>query len=78
VKSDSKWIKESAMNSRFKDRFEEDLVNIESSLHKKSGVKQLDKVHERIGRLNRNKKSVVLKTELFSLVLVQSKEVIRV
>ena len=58
VKSESKGIKESAMNSRFKDRFEEGMVNIESSLHKKSGVKQLDKVHERIGRLKQKYPSI--------------------
>jgi len=58
VKSDSKGIKESAMNSRFKDRFEEGLVNIESSLHKKGGVKQLDKVHERVGRLKQKYPSI--------------------
>jgi hypothetical protein len=58
VKSESKGIKESAMNSRFKDRFEEGMINIESSLHKKSGVKQLDKVHERIGRLKQKYPSI--------------------
>jgi hypothetical protein len=58
VNSESKGIKESAMNSRFKDRFEEGLINIESSLHKKSGVKQLDKVHERIGRLKQKYPSI--------------------
>jgi hypothetical protein len=51
VISESKRMKEYAMNSRFKDRFEAGLANIEISLHKKSGIKQLDKVHERIGRL---------------------------
>ena len=58
VKSESKGIKESAMNSRFKDRFEEGMINIESSLHKKSGVKQMDKVHERIGRLKQKYPSI--------------------
>jgi len=58
VKSESKRIKESAMNSRFKDRFEEGMIRIESSLHKKSGVKQIDKVHERIGRLKQKYPSI--------------------
>jgi hypothetical protein len=58
VNSESKGIKESAMNSRFKDRFEEGLTNIESSLHKKSGVKQIDKVYERIGRLKQKYPSI--------------------
>lgn len=58
VKSESKGLKESGMNSRFKDRFEEGLANIESSLHKKSGIKQLDRVHERIGRLKQKYPSI--------------------
>ncbi len=46
------------MNSRFKDRFEEGLAAIESSLHKKGGVKQTDNVHERIGRLKEKYPSI--------------------
>lgn len=58
IKSESKRIKESAMNSQFKDLFEEGLAVIESSLHKKSGVKQSDKVHQRIGRLKEKYPSI--------------------
>jgi len=58
VNSESKRLKESAMNSRFKDRFEEGLAGIECSLHKKGGVKQLEKVHERIGRLKQKYPSI--------------------
>lgn len=58
VKSQAKAKKESAMNSRFKDRFEDGLKSIEASLHKKSGVKKLDKVHQRIGRLKQKYPSV--------------------
>jgi hypothetical protein len=58
VKSQAKGLKESAMNSRFKDRFEDGLAKIESSLHKKSGTKQLEKVHERIGRLKQKYPSI--------------------
>jgi hypothetical protein len=58
VRSESKRKKECAMNSRFKDRFEEGLTKIESSLHKKSGVKQLDRVYERIGRLKQKYPSI--------------------
>lgn len=35
------------MNAKFKDRFEAGLMAIESSIHKKGGVKQLNKFHER-------------------------------
>lgn len=58
VNSESKRMKESAMNSRFKDRFEEGLARIECSLHKKGGVKLLEKVHERIGRLKQKYPSI--------------------
>ena len=58
VKSQAKEKKESAMNSRFKDRFEEGLKNIEASLHKKSGVKKIDRVHQRIGRLKQKYPSI--------------------
>ena len=58
VKSDAKRIKETSMNSRFKDRFEEGLRKIECSIHKKGGVKQLDKVFERIGRLKQKYPSI--------------------
>ena len=58
VKSQAKAKKESAMNSRFKDCFEEGLKNIEASLHKKSGIKKSDKVHQRIGRLKQKYPSI--------------------
>lgn len=58
VKSESKAFKESAMNSRFKDRFEDGLIKIANSIGKKSGVKQSEKVHERIGRLKQKYPSV--------------------
>jgi hypothetical protein len=58
VKSKAKGIKESSMNSRFKDRFEEGLAKIENSLHKKGGVKLSEKVYERIGRLKQKYPSI--------------------
>lgn len=58
VKSHSKGLKECAMNSRFKDRFETGLIKIEESLHKKGGVKKLDKVYERIGKLKQKYPSI--------------------
>jgi len=58
INSESKRIKESAMNSQFRDRFEAGLEIIENSLHKKSGTKKLDKVHQRIGRLKEKYPSI--------------------
>lgn len=51
VHSKAKEIKEQSMNSRFTKRYEQDLAQIKDSLSKKSGVKKLEKVWERIGRI---------------------------
>jgi Transposase DDE domain len=51
VHSQAKALKESGMNSRFSQRFEQGLLQIKESLAKKSGVKKQEKVWERIGRL---------------------------
>ena len=51
VQSHAKELKERSMNDQFRARFEEGLQAIADSLTKKGGVKQADKVSERIGRL---------------------------
>lgn len=51
VHSKAKALKESGMNSRFTQNFEQGLVQIKASLTKKGGVKKDKKVWERIGRL---------------------------
>ncbi len=51
VRSQQKAVKEASMNDHFSQRYEEDLENIKSALHKKGGTKKLEKVWERIGRL---------------------------
>lgn len=58
VESQSKELKERSMNQQFRDRFEEGLQKIAGSLSKKGGVKQEDKVHERIGRLKQKYPSI--------------------
>lgn len=50
VKSSGKSLKEQGMKSRFDQRFEEELAKITVSLSKKWGVKNAEKVWERIGR----------------------------
>ena len=50
VNSYSKGMKERSMNRQFKERFEQYLKGVESSIHKKHGTKKYDKVCERIGR----------------------------
>ena len=51
VESHAKKLKERSMNDQFRQRFEDGLQIIADSLTKKGGVKQADKVYERIGRL---------------------------
>jgi hypothetical protein len=51
VESHAKELKERSMNEQFRQRFEQGMQIIADSLNKKSGIKQLDKVHERIGKL---------------------------
>jgi hypothetical protein len=58
VHSQAKVLKESGMNSRFSQRFEQGLSQIKESLDKKSGVKKQEKVWERIGRLKAKYQSI--------------------
>ena len=58
VHSKAKALKESGMNSRFTERFEQGLTQIKESLSKKKGVKKQEKVWERIGRLKAKYPSV--------------------
>jgi hypothetical protein len=51
VKSTGKQAKESSMKSKFENRFLEELVKINASITKKNGVKKVDKVNQRIGRV---------------------------
>ena len=59
VHSPGKALKESGMNSRFSQRFEQGLSQIKESLGKKSGVKKQEKVWQRIGRLKTKYPSIL-------------------
>lgn len=50
ISSDMKAKKEQGMKTQFEVRYEEELYKIKTSLSKKGGVKQADKVNQRIGR----------------------------
>lgn len=58
VESETKKRKERSMNDQFQERFEAGLEKIAASLAKKGGVKQEDKVHERVGRLKQKYPSI--------------------
>ncbi len=51
VHSEGKELKETSMNRKFKQRFEEELGKIKCSLTKKGGTKKYEKVIERVGRV---------------------------
>lgn len=58
VESHTKELKERSMNEQFQQRFEEGMHKIAESLTKKGGIKQADKVYERIGRLKQKYPSI--------------------
>jgi len=58
VESHAKEMKERSMNEHFLQRFEQEMQKIADSIHKKSGVKQWDKVYERIGRTKQKYPSI--------------------
>ena len=58
VKSPAKEKKEEGMKLQFEKRFEGELQKIHTALHKKGGIKKLDKVHQRIGRAKEKYPSV--------------------
>ena len=58
VTSHTKELKERSMNEQFQQRFEQGMQKIADSLTKKGGVKQADKVYERIGKLKQKYPSI--------------------
>ncbi|MEO6705738.1 MAG: IS1634 family transposase, partial [Ginsengibacter sp.] len=58
VKSPDKAMKEAGMKNQFEKRFEEELQKIQAAIHRKGGIKQLDKIHQRIGRAKEKYPSV--------------------
>jgi transposase len=51
VHSEQKAVKEASMNAHYSERYEEELRNLASGIHKKGGTKKYEKVLERIGRI---------------------------
>ena len=58
VESQAKEAKARSMNQQFRSSFEAQLQKISNSLTKKGGVKQEDKVHQRIGRAKQKYPSI--------------------
>jgi hypothetical protein len=72
VESETKKRKESSMNDRFREGFETGLQKIAVSLARKGGVKQEDKVYERIGRLKQKYPSIYRHFEIQCEVAVET------
>lgn len=58
INSAAKELKETSMNRKFKERFEEELQKTKDSLTKKNGTKKYEKVIERIGRAKQKYPSI--------------------
>ena len=58
VKSETKALKETGMKDQFEQRFETELEKIHAAIHRKGGIKKLNKVYERIGRAKEKYPSV--------------------
>ena len=58
VKSQTKALKETAMKTQFEHRFEVELQKIHTAIHRKGGIKKIDKVHQRVGRAKEKYPSV--------------------
>ena len=58
IKSQAKKLKETSMNRKFKERFEEELKKAKDSLTKKNGTKAYEKVIERVGRARQKYPSI--------------------
>jgi len=58
INSPAKELKETSMNRKFKQRFEEELQKAKDSLTKKNGTKNYEKVIERVGRARQKYPSI--------------------
>jgi transposase len=62
--SSDKEIKETGIQNRFEKRFEEELTKVHTTLNKKHGTKNYDKVLEKIGRLKERYKRIARRYEI--------------
>lgn len=71
VQSEAKRAKEESIQTKLKERFEEELKAVETALHKKGGTKKIEKVWERIGRLKEKHSHV---SSLYEISVTQQQE----
>ena len=58
IDSPAKELKETSMNRKFKERFEEEMQKAKDSLTKKNGTKKYERVIERVGRIRQKYPSI--------------------
>lgn len=51
IRSEQKAVKEASMRAHYSKGYETELQNLNESIQKKNGVKKIEKVHERLGRI---------------------------
>lgn len=51
IRSEQKAVKEASMSAHYSTRFEQELTNMNQSIQSKGGIKKIEKVHERLGRI---------------------------
>jgi len=64
VKSEAKRVKEKSMEDKLQARYLEDLTQIKNSIHKPRGIKVLEKVWERVGRIKEKYPSIAKHYEI--------------
>ena len=69
VKSPGKQKKEYSMNEKLSKRYIEELESLKTNLQKKGGIKKVEKVFEKLGRLKQKNKNV---SGLYQIEVVQS------
>ena len=67
VHSNAKQVKEYSMSTRFTQRFEQELEKVKKALSKKGGIKQEQKVWQRIGRIKERYPSIQKHYEITTL-----------
>lgn len=58
INSPAKELKESSMNRKFRERFEEEMQKVKDSLAKKNGTKKYERVIECVGRIRQKYPSI--------------------
>lgn len=73
IKSDKKALKEASMDSKYSQKFEEEIMHLSQGLSKVKGTKSIEKVSERIGRI---RQKYTFASKLYEIKLEQNQGVV--